>query len=171
MVRWPGVWCSAHPDEGTDGRGALPRWLFSSGSPRSAGGRNARALGQSAVCCLLGGRVLATRPAEWATCRLSALTQISALCWRVAPQPVFSWRAQASQSEWESKCPVKKVFHGQLCAHRQCVLTTPEGHALQKRKHLPWLLWPSGLSAGLGTKAHWFDSQSGHTPGLWPSPQ
>ena len=31
---------------------------------------------------------------------------------------------------------------------------------------LPWMLWLSGLSTGLRTKGHWFNSQSGHVPGL-----
>ena len=30
----------------------------------------------------------------------------------------------------------------------------------------PWLVWLSGLSAGLQTKGRWFDSLSGHMPGL-----
>ena len=34
-----------------------------------------------------------------------------------------------------------------------------------KTQWLPWLLWLSGLSAGLRNR-HWFDSQSGHMPGL-----
>ena len=35
----------------------------------------------------------------------------------------------------------------------------------------PWLVWLSGLSAGLGTKGRQLDSQSGHMPGLQTSPQ
>ena len=35
------------------------------------------------------------------------------------------------------------------------------------RKVWPWLVWLSGLSAGLWTKGLRFDSQSGHMPGLW----
>ena len=30
----------------------------------------------------------------------------------------------------------------------------------------PWLMWLGGLSAGLCTKGHRFNSQSGHTPGV-----
>ena len=31
----------------------------------------------------------------------------------------------------------------------------------------PWLVWLSGLSAGLRIKGLQLDSQSGHMPGLW----
>ena len=30
----------------------------------------------------------------------------------------------------------------------------------------PWLVWPSGLSVGCESKGRWFNSQSGHMPGL-----
>ena len=31
----------------------------------------------------------------------------------------------------------------------------------------PCLVWLTGLSIGLRTNGRWFDSQSGHMPGLW----
>ena len=41
----------------------------------------------------------------------------------------------------------------------------------KKKEILPWLVWLSGLSAGLRTKGCWFDSQSGHMPDCRPGPQ
>ena len=35
-----------------------------------------------------------------------------------------------------------------------------------KEKPEPWPVWLSGLSTGLRTKGRWFDSLSGHMPGL-----
>ena len=40
--------------------------------------------------------------------------------------------------------------------------------AMYKESILSWLMWLSGLSAGLQTKR--FYSQSGHMPGLWARP-
>ena len=34
------------------------------------------------------------------------------------------------------------------------------------KKNYPWLVLLSGLSAGCKPKGHWFNSQSGHMPGL-----
>ena len=42
---------------------------------------------------------------------------------------------------------------------------------LLRHLHEPWLVWLSGLSAGLPLKGRWFNSLSGHTPGLWAGPQ
>ena len=39
-------------------------------------------------------------------------------------------------------------------------------NGLQNQKQ-PWLVWLSGLSAACESKGRWFDSQSGHMPGLW----
>ena len=36
----------------------------------------------------------------------------------------------------------------------------------QKKNCVPWLVWLSGLSTGLWNKGCWFDSWSGHMPGL-----
>ena len=38
---------------------------------------------------------------------------------------------------------------------------------MKNYSNLPWLVWLSGLSAGCELKGCWFDSQSGHMPGLW----
>ena len=40
-------------------------------------------------------------------------------------------------------------------------------HSSNQSQPQPWLVWLSGLSAGLRTeRLRWFDSQSGHVPGL-----
>ena len=42
-----------------------------------------------------------------------------------------------------------------------------EIRALSKKYREPWLMWLSGLSAGLPAEGLLVDSQSGHMPGLW----
>ena len=45
-------------------------------------------------------------------------------------------------------------------------LPAPESWSLKNLWTEPWLVWLSGLSAGLWTKGSWFDSRSGHGPAL-----
>ena len=41
-----------------------------------------------------------------------------------------------------------------------------ETHFRLKDTNRPWLLWLSGLNKGCEPKGCWFNSQSGHMPGL-----
>ena len=62
---------------------------------------------------------------------------------------------------------IDSLLRSRLCQSRTLAPATTKtsNHSL-KSEDQPWLVWLSGLSAGLWTKGWGFDSQWGHMPGL-----
>ena len=86
----------------------------------------------------------------------------------LCPDWEFNWRLFASQLHSLALNPLSHTSRGPNSFFFNAYYNIPILTAIYiKSKSEPWLAWLSGLSAGLQTKGHQFNSQSGDMPGLW----